>query len=164
MKCMCEPVLPGGRNSTSVPKSHSTMNLWGTRTVSITSHSTTYSVHPPCNKSSVNICGSMKLAEWGSAGRHEWRSLFHRQIDLGGILLHFLPFIRFKKRSSTATLERPVAKGRGFLYWEQKTVLKRSPHWYTRVPVSTKHRGEGRQAWRVINHSQNLLWFCAIWR
>lgn len=31
------------------------------------------------------------------------------------------------------------------------------------VPVSAKHRREGRKTWRATSHTQNLLWSSAIW-
>lgn len=60
--------------------------------------------------------------------------------------------------------ESSVAKGRCLLAETRKQSFSKG--FLTEIrgaPVSAKHWGEGRQVWRATNHSQNLLWFRAIW-
>lgn len=159
---VCEPVLPAGSSYTSVPTTHLTESFGNKDGVIYRIFYNPF----PASTMQLTICEYNKMAEWENSGKLEGRSLFYRQTSLRDILLLYCPSCPSPDSRSSHSQglhlffnERPVAKGRCPLSWEQETSLNRLPYW----GGGSCHRWEGRKTWRATNRTQNLLWSSAIW-
>lgn len=146
------------------------LSLLGPKTVSFIAYFTTYSLHPPCNESSMTLCGYTQNG-WRRELWETWKEKFiftDRSALETSCCCPALPALHQIQeavilRGSTCSLMKDQWPKEDVHYPENRKQSSIGFLTEMGVSVSAKHRREGRKAWRATNHTQNLLWSSAIW-
>lgn len=166
---VCEPVLPAGSSCTSVPMTHLTESF-GSKDCVI--YSIFYNLFPASSmqwKLYDSLWIYTKLLKERTLGNLKGDAYFTDRSALEtSRCCPALPALHQIQeavilRGYTCSLMKDQWPKEDVHYSENRKQSSIGFLTEMGVPVSAKHRQEGRKAWRATNHTQNLLWSSAIW-